>query len=118
VTRRPPPNNRDGAQGGWSLISNNEMHEAQAKEFLDFLASLYGRDFAEAAARKGVKEALAEGDSIVRVFRLYDASGIPKPDFVREHETHFRTTGREAPSSGRRQMAHRLGAWYERWNRR
>jgi hypothetical protein len=91
------------------------MHEAQAKEFLDFLASLYGREFAEQAARKAVRRAYDEGDSIVRVFRIYDAAGIPKPEFVREHERHFRTKGVEAPSSGRRQMASRLRAWYERW---
>ena len=60
-------------------MSSNEMHEAQAKEFLDFLSSLYGREFAEEAARKAVARAIDEGDSIVRVFRLYDAAGIPKP---------------------------------------
>lgn len=92
------------------------MHEAQAKEFLDFLASLYGREFAERAAREAVSRALAEGDSIVRVFRIYDAAGIPKPDYVREHERHFRLQGTEAPTSGRRQMASRLRAWCERWS--
>jgi hypothetical protein len=102
--------------GGWSLVSPNEMHEAQAKEFLDFLASVYGREFAEEAARKAVSRAIDEGDSIVRVFRIYDAAGIPKPPYVREHERHFRTKGVEAPSSGRRQMASRLRGWYERWN--
>jgi hypothetical protein len=101
--------------GAWSLVSSNEMHEAQAKEFLDFLACLYGRDFAQQAAEKAVGQAVAEGDSIVRVFRIYDAAGISKPPYVREHERHFRTKGVEASSSGRRQMASRLRAWYERW---
>lgn len=59
VARRPPPNERQGEMGGWSLVSSNEMHEAQAKEFLDFLASLYGRDFAEQAANKAVAQAVA-----------------------------------------------------------
>jgi len=102
--------------GGWSLVSSNEMHEAQSKEFLDFLASVYGREFAQEAAQKAVAQAITEGDSIVRVFRIYDAARIPKPSYVREHELHFRTKGREAPSSGRRQMVSRLGAWYERWS--
>ena len=102
--------------GGWSLVSSNEMHEAQAKEFLDFLASLYGRDFALDAASKAVSRAIAEGDSIVRVFRIYDAAQIPKPPYVQEHERHYRLKGREAPTSGRRQMAARLKAWYERWS--
>src|SRR5947207_858306 len=101
----PPPNNREGEMGGWSLVSSNEMHEAQAKEFLDYLASLYGRNFAEEAAQKAVAQAISEGDTIVRVFRIYDAAGIPKPSFVREHERHFRLKGREAGTSGRRQMA-------------
>ena len=91
------------------------MHESQAKEFLDFVASLYGRAFAEETARKAVTQAVAEGDSIVRVFRLYDAARIPKPDYVREHEAYFRTTGKEAPTSGRRQMAHHLATWFQRW---
>jgi hypothetical protein len=116
MPRKPPPNDRVGDQGGWSLVSSNEMHEAQSKEFLDLLASLYGRDFAEDVARKAVAQAMAEGDSIVRIFRIYDAARIPKPDYVRQHETHFRTTGREAGTSGRRQMASRLKPWYERWS--
>jgi hypothetical protein len=102
--------------GGWSLVSSNEMHEAQSKEFLDFLASIYGREFAAAAATKAVAEAEAAGDNLLRVFRIYDAAEIPKPDYVREHERHFGTTGREADTSGRRQMASRLRAWYERWS--
>ena len=102
--------------GGWSLVSSNEMHEAQSKEFLDFLACMYGREFAEQAAQRAVSQTLAEGDSIVRVFRIYDAAQIRKPPYVREHERHFRTKGREAASSGRRQMASRLRAWYERWS--
>jgi methyl coenzyme M reductase gamma subunit len=102
--------------GGWSLVSSNEMHEAQAKEFLDFLASLYGREFAEKAAQEAVANAVAEGDSIVRVFRIFDAAHLPKPPYVREHERHFRTKGVEASSSGRRQMASRLRDWYERWS--
>jgi hypothetical protein len=116
MPRKRPPNDRVGDLGGWSLVSNNAMHEAQAKEFLDFLASLYGRAFAEDAARKAVKQAVAEGDSIVRVFRLYDATRIPKPDYVRQHEAHFRKAGREASTSGRRQMADHLAAWFERWS--
>lgn len=102
--------------GGWSLVSSNEMHEAQAKEFLDFLASMYGREFAQQAALRAVSKAIEEGDSIVRVFRVYDAAGIPKPAYVQEHERHFRTKGVEAASSGRRQMASRLSAWYGRWS--
>jgi len=116
MTRKPPPNNRQGDMGGWSLVSSNEMHEAQAKEFLDFLASMYGREFAHQAAQRAVSQATAEGDSIVRVFRIYDAAGIPKPSYVREHERHFRTKGVEASSSGRRQMASRLREWYKRWS--
>jgi hypothetical protein len=115
MSRKPPPNNRQGDMGGWSLVSPNEMHEAQAKEFLDFLACIYGREFAQEAASRAVRQVVSEGDSIVRVFRLYDAAGIPKPPYVREHELHFRTKGREPPSSGRRQMAARLRDWYERW---
>ena len=102
--------------GGWSLVSSNEMHEAQAKEFLDFLASLYGREFAEEAARTAVAQAIADGDSLVRVFRIYDAARIPKPSYVQEHERHYRRHGGEASTSGRRQMASRLKAWYKRWN--
>jgi len=33
------------------------MHEAQAKEFLDFLASMYGREFAHQAAQRAVSQA-------------------------------------------------------------
>jgi hypothetical protein len=113
---KPPPNRRQGDMGGWSLVSSNEMHEAQAKEFLDFLASLYGRDFAQRAADEAVRRATEEGDWIVRVYRIYDAAGIPKPPYVKEHELHFRTKSREAPSSGKRQMAARLHRWYERWS--
>jgi hypothetical protein len=86
-----------------------------SKEFLDFLACIYGRDFADEAARKAVARAIADGDSIVRAFRIYDAAGIPKPDYVQEHERHFRLKGVEATSSGRRQLAGRLATWYERW---
>ena len=55
--------------GGWSLVSANEMHEAQAKEFLDFLASMYGRDFARAGGRGG-------GQAGARGRRL-DRPGLP-----------------------------------------
>ena len=116
MPRTPPPNNRQGDMGGWSLVSSNEMHEAQAKEFLDFLASLYGREFAEQTAQKAVSQALSEGDSIVRVFRIYDAAQIPKPEYIREHERYFRTKGSEAPTSGRRLMASRLREWHKRWS--
>jgi hypothetical protein len=101
--------------GGWSLVSSNEMHEAQSKEFLDFLACIYGRELAEKAANKATAQAISEGDSIVRVFRIYDAAELRKPEYVEEHERHFRKAGREAPTSGRRQMASRLQTWYERW---
>ena len=40
----PPPNLRQGQMGGSSVDSSNERHEAQVKEFLDFLAALYGRE--------------------------------------------------------------------------
>src|SRR6267378_292768 len=97
----PPPNKREKDMGGWSLVSSNEMHEAQSKEFLDFLSSIYGREVAESAVERAVAQAISEGDSIVRVFRIYDAAGMPKPDYVREHERHFRVKGTEASSSGR-----------------
>ncbi len=101
--------------GGWSLVSSNRNHEAQAKEFLDFLATIYGREFAEDAARAAVEQALKEGDSSVRVFRIYDAIGFRKPEYVAEHERHFRSHGKEADTSGRRQLARRLRVWYDRW---
>ena len=37
------------AMGRWSLLKG-EPHEAQAREFLDFLACVYGREFAMEAA--------------------------------------------------------------------
>ena len=88
-------------------VSPNDSHEQPVDT---------SKTNAEQAARKAVAEAHAEGDSIVRVFRIYDAAGLLKPLYVREHERHFRKQGREAPTSGRRQMAERLKAWSERWS--
>jgi hypothetical protein len=97
----------------WSLLT--ERHEAQAREFLDFLEAIYGYDFACEAAEKAVDGTIKDGYDLVRVAYVYDAAGIPQPPYIAEHEQYYRRHGRVAPTSGKRLMARRLKTWMKEW---
>ena len=99
----------------WPLLLNDGQHEAQAREFLEFLSLIYGDDFAVEAANKACRAAIDDGDNQGRVVHVYQALRWPLPNYVAEHDRERRRIGREPASSGQRQMAKRLKPWFKKW---
>jgi hypothetical protein len=103
--------------GDWKLVSNHPRHEGQAKEFLDFLTCLYGREYAEEIAAKAVASAREAGDKRVDVDRVHEAAEIRLPPYVAEFRDHYRKHGKEALASGHAQMARRVKPWFDKYAR-